>query len=153
MSPVTGKSRRPDPRPEGQLIQAAQRGRSAAALAPLAGISNTRWRHIVNGYQPMGAGQDVAVVAPATTLARMARAVGVTPEQLVEVGREDAALELRQLPPAAGVGVPGVDLPPLPPELDDLIAIYVSAEDDEREVILGQVRFLLRAIRPARERH
>lgn len=117
----------------------------------MAGISSTRWRHIVNGYQPHGAGQNLAVIAPAATLARMARAVGVTPEQLAEVGRADAADELRTM---AEFEAPahGVDTPPLPPELDELIAIYVSADDDEREVLVGQVRFILRALRPAKER-
>lgn len=142
---------RPAQRPEGHLIYTAARGRSATTLATLAGISATRWRHIVNGYQPMGAGQNLVVVAPPGTLARMARAVGVTPEQLAEVGRDDAAAELRALteleaPPRRA------DTPPLPAELDDLIAIYVSADEEEREVIVGQVRFLLRALRPARER-
>lgn len=35
----------------------------------------------------------------ADTLARMAQVVGVTPEQLADAGREDAAEELRALPP------------------------------------------------------
>lgn len=99
----------------------------------------------------MGGGQNLAVTAPPTTLARMAHAVGVTPEQLADAGRDDAAEELRAL---AQLEAPahGVDTPPLPPELDELIAIYVGADEDEREVIIGQVRFWLRALRPAKER-
>lgn len=121
-------------------------------MAQLVGISDTRWRHIVNGYQPVGRGEYLKIQAPAATLARMARAVGLTPEQLTAAGREDAAEELGHLDNLDGPPGPRLDLPPLPQELDDLIAIYLSAEDDEREVILGQVRFLNHAIRPARER-
>lgn len=100
--PVTD---RPPQRPEGALIQeAAKRSRkSARVLAANAGISDTRWRHIVNGYQPHGQGVYLAVKAPADTLARMAAAVGVSAEELYNVGRADAAAELAHLP-AAGVG-------------------------------------------------
>ncbi len=100
----------------------------------------------------MGQGHYVPAIAPAGTLARMARAVGVTPDQLVEVGRADAAEELRYLGAMTEAPLPRPDLPPLPPELDDLVEIYLRADNDEREVILGQVRFLLRALRPVRER-
>lgn len=80
-------------RPEGRLIADAARvkrltGRQAARMA---GISDARWRQIVNGYVSVGAGQAVAVVGPAETLARMARVVGVTPDQLRKAGRSDAA--------------------------------------------------------------
>ena len=84
---------RPAQRPEGALIQgAAERTRqSARQLAANAGISDARWRHIVNGYQPVGRGEAIAVVAPSATLARMARVVGVSSDQLRQVGRSDAA--------------------------------------------------------------
>jgi transcriptional regulator with XRE-family HTH domain len=87
---------RPTQRPEGALIQrAAERTRqSARQLAAKVGISDTRWRHIVNGYQPIGRGQSIEIVAPPDTLARMARAAGVTADQLREAGRGDAADEL-----------------------------------------------------------
>lgn len=48
----------------------------------------------------MGKDLWVPVKAPPDTLARMAQAVGVTPELLEEAGRGDAAEELRELPPA-----------------------------------------------------
>lgn len=54
----------------------------------------------MNGYRPE-AGQYIPVRAPAETLARMAQVVGVTPEQLEQANRADAAAELRELPPLA----------------------------------------------------
>lgn len=86
---------RPDPTPEGALIARAVRQRhiSARKIAPAAGITEARWRQIVNGYQSVG-GQYIRVVAPAATLAKMARAVGITSDQLTDVGREDAAAVL-----------------------------------------------------------
>lgn len=90
--------RRPTPTKEGQLIgRAAERtGLSVRRLAAKAGISDARWRHIVNGYQPVGRGQTIPIVAPAETLARMARVVGVTPDELRKAGRADAAAELER---------------------------------------------------------
>lgn len=90
---------RPPQLPEGKLIADAmiRDGRSARQLAANVGISDTRWRHIVNGYQPVGRGQFIRIVAPADTLARMAAALGVGAEQLAAVGREDAAKDLRSI--------------------------------------------------------
>ena len=70
---------------------------SVRTLAPLAGISEGRWRQIVNGYQSVGRGEFVAVTAPALTLARMARAVGLDAPALRAAGRTDAADELERL--------------------------------------------------------
>lgn len=80
-------------RPEGRLIE------TATSLGPLstrqasarAGLGTSRWRELVNGYKIVGSGQAVEAVAPADRLARMARAVGVTAEQLRHAGRDDAA--------------------------------------------------------------
>jgi transcriptional regulator with XRE-family HTH domain len=84
---------------EGALIDAARLRRSLKIrrVAPEAGISEGRWRQIVNGYQSAGRGQVVDVIAPAETLARMAKAVGVTATELRKAGRTDAALELERL--------------------------------------------------------
>lgn len=80
-------------RPEGALIERAMRvkGISGRQAASEAGISDARWRQIVNGYMSAGAGQYVSVVGPDDTIARMARVVGVTPEQLREAGRPESA--------------------------------------------------------------
>lgn len=79
--------------PEGKLIADAQKrlNISSRKAAAQVGMSDTRWRNVVNGYQAVGRGDQIKITAPADTLARMASVVGVTPEQLIEVGREDAA--------------------------------------------------------------
>ena len=97
---------RPEQPPEGRLIDdAADRlDLSIREAAKRAGISYGRWRQIVTGYQNVSPGVFAAVHAPAKTLAKMARVVGVTPPQLTEAGREDAAAilaELTQPEPAA----------------------------------------------------
>lgn len=78
---------------EGRLIEAAATasGLSVKKLSANAGISDTRWRHIVRGWQPGPGGAVNPVTAPAMTLARMAFAVGVPPEELAKTGRTDAA--------------------------------------------------------------
>ncbi|HZB32734.1 MAG TPA: helix-turn-helix transcriptional regulator [Streptosporangiaceae bacterium] len=91
---------KPDPQPEGKLItEARKRARlSGREAARRAGISEGRWRQIVNGYMVVTKGVYSPVVgAPAETIARMAQSVDVTPEQLESVGRADAAEELRKL--------------------------------------------------------
>lgn len=60
----------------------------------MAGLSPSRWTQIIQGYKQEAGGVRVPVRAPASTLARMARVVGATAEQLRAVGREDAAAEL-----------------------------------------------------------
>ncbi len=75
------------------MIEAAATatGLSVKKLSANAGISDTRWRHIVRGWQPGAGGGQNPVVAPALTLARMAFAVGVSAEDLAKTGRTDAA--------------------------------------------------------------
>lgn len=95
---------------EGSLIEAAAKasGRSIRQLAANAGISDTRWRHIVRGWQPAPGGSQSPVNAPASTLARMAHAAGVTPEALAETGRTDAAdLLARMNEDSAGTALGG----------------------------------------------
>lgn len=89
---------RPEPPPEAALIKTAQKRaritvRQAAADA---GLSTERWRQITTGYQSVRGGY-VEVHAPDDTLARMAHAVSVTPDQLTEAGRAEAADILREL--------------------------------------------------------
>ncbi|WP_327290242.1 helix-turn-helix domain-containing protein [Streptomyces sp. NBC_01198] len=87
----------PDAPPEGQLIKQALVGSrlSQREAARRAGISETRWRQLVSGYQLVSRAK-VPVRSPDDTLARMARAVGVTAEQLAGAGREGAAAVLRE---------------------------------------------------------
>lgn len=89
---------KPGPPPEAALIKTALKSRrlTARAAARQAGIGEARWYQIMRGSQTVS-GTTARVVAPPDTLARMAQVVGVTPEQLDEVGRTDAAEELRTL--------------------------------------------------------
>ncbi|MET9218945.1 helix-turn-helix domain-containing protein [Streptomyces sp. NPDC088197] len=89
---------RPDAPPEGELIKVAlaASGLSQREASRRAGMSDTRWRQIVSGYQSVD-GTPVPVRGRDETLARMAHVVGVRPEQFEDVGRPDAAEELRDL--------------------------------------------------------
>jgi transcriptional regulator with XRE-family HTH domain len=66
--------------------------RQAAAKA---GISPSQWSDVERGHKKAGSGIVVPVHATAETLARMARAVGVSAGDLAAAGREDAARRLR----------------------------------------------------------
>jgi len=112
---------KPEQRPEGQLIAAAlKRSKlSARKASQLAGMSDGRWGQIVRGYQTMGDDVYAPVRAPADTLARMAHVVGVTPEQLDQAGRGDAAEELREL--LAGHAVPAGDADRTLAELTEMV--------------------------------
>ena len=84
--------------PEAKLIddlrQSIRPKLSVRRAALTAGISEGRWRQIIKGYNQATKDTALPAVAPADTLARMARTVGATAEQLREVGRDDAAEEL-----------------------------------------------------------
>lgn len=67
---------------------------SVRRAAESASISEGRWRSLAKGTHQVSKGTAVPTRAPADTLARMARVVGATPDQLQEVGRQDAAEEL-----------------------------------------------------------
>ena len=105
---------RPAPPPEGKLIAdaAGRRGLSLRKAAEQAGISYGRWRQIVTGYQNVSPGEFAIVHAPPGTLAKMARVVHVTPEQLAAAGRQDAAEAMRDIEPEPATQltlVPDVD--------------------------------------------
>ena len=87
---------RPEPPPWGVLITAAlaRQEMSAREAARRAGLSEGRWRQITAGYQVVSPGVYAQVHGPASTVARMAAVVGVTPGQLREAGRPDAAESL-----------------------------------------------------------
>lgn len=92
----------PTPTIEGLLIRRArQRSRpkiSMADAASKAGMSVDNWGHIERGYQSMGRDQPPRIVVPpADTLAHMAYAVGITPQELAEIDRTDAAVALDDL--------------------------------------------------------
>jgi hypothetical protein len=97
---------RPEPPPWGALITDSRRRArlSAREAARRAGISEGRWRQLAGGYQVVSAGVYAPVRGPAATLARMAAVVGVTPAQLRQVGRGDAARELTAAPTGSAAG-------------------------------------------------
>lgn len=105
--------------------------------ARLAGISDARWRQLVTGYQSVGQGHYAPLTARAETLARMAAAVGVTPEQLAAVDREDAAAVLlrinrevsaqMQRSDPVGTGADPVDLQTLSPEEVEAVKAVIRA--------------------------
>jgi hypothetical protein len=90
-----------EPPPEAAVIEQrrATLGMSIADAAKTASMSESRWRQITKGFQQATPDTRIPVTAPARTLARMARAVGVTAEQLDTAGRTDAADILRAPPP------------------------------------------------------
>ncbi|WP_405961184.1 helix-turn-helix domain-containing protein [Streptomyces sp. NBC_00024] len=110
-------------------------GREAARRS---GVSDSRWRQIIHGYQTVS-GNHVPVVAPAETLARMAQATQVSADELRKAGRPDAAAELDRLavpPPSESASNPYADdqhinaiaalLATLPPEAQDEVLRRVN---------------------------
>lgn len=91
----------PKPTPEGKLIaqrrEAIRPKLSQNRAAKAIGLSGNRWRHIEKGFQTVAAGIKAPVMGPADTLAKMAQLVGVTSDELIAAGRQDAADELAAL--------------------------------------------------------
>lgn len=87
--------------PEAELIrqcrEAAVPPMSRRQAAARAGISPSQWSDVERGHKKAGSGVVVPVQATAETLARMARAVGASADNLAAAGREDAARQLRDL--------------------------------------------------------
>jgi hypothetical protein len=135
---------RPEPPPEGRLIEAAaaRLDISIREAARRAGISYGRWRQIVKGYQNIGRGIYGPVRnAPARTIAKMARAAGVTPAQLAAEGcRPDAAAILAGLLEAEDEPTLPGGIPPVAAE-PDLIAVRIG------EAIAAELRKIADGIR------
>ena len=79
MSPVVTT-----PPPEAKLIRERRGRRSARQCAMEADVSPTWWREVERGIRRAGA----------DSLAKMARAVWITPDELAGTGRDDAAADL-----------------------------------------------------------
>lgn len=133
------ESSRPAPPPEAALIAAATKrsGMSARKAATRAGISDARWRQIVNGYQSVS-GTNTPVRAPADRLARMAQVVGVTATQLRDAGREDAAAELEELSKVESPATSGPAGPYAPP-LDAVTAIMAALPHEAQEEVIRRL--------------
>lgn len=66
-------------------------GKSARKASEKMQITDTRLRHIINGYQPIGRGERIPVFAPTDTMANIALALDITPDAMAEAGRVDVA--------------------------------------------------------------
>ncbi len=140
---------RPPALPEGILIRRAREaaGITVPEAAQAAGISKARWTQVETGYETrQGAARPVR--AKPGTIARMAHAVGISPERMETEGtRPDAAEVLREIerqeprPSAVPAGEPPVPgtvervvralLPSLPPEHRDVITGITRLTDGE----------------------
>jgi len=91
----------PDAPAEAALIrqrrEAANPKMSRRQAAARAGISPSQWSDVERGRKKAGSGVVVPVLATAETLARMARVVGASADDLAAAGRDDAASCLRSL--------------------------------------------------------
>jgi hypothetical protein len=147
---------RPEPTPEGKLID------DAAALADIsireaarrAGISYGRWRQIAKGFQNISPGVFAPVRdAPAKTIAKMARAVNVSPEQLVAAGREDAAVILADLLRPEPTATPEPAAEPTSPDDADAMenAVIVAALPRREREVWAEMRRNLQATPAGRD--
>jgi transcriptional regulator with XRE-family HTH domain len=86
-----------EPQPPADALLIRQRREAAAPpmsrrqAAVKAGISPSQWSDIERGSKMAGQGTVVPIRATAETLARMARVVGATANELTAAGRSDAA--------------------------------------------------------------
>jgi hypothetical protein len=131
---------------ESFLLRAMQEhdGRSIRQLAPLAGITEARWRQILKGRMTV-AGHEVTVVAPPATLARMAMVLGVPVTALRRAGRNDAADLLERMEKEAKAGTSNVPLPASRGRAsvsDEIDLIYASKTMTARQK-LQRIRMVL----------
>lgn len=75
--------------------EAAKPQMSRRQAAARAGISASQWSDVERGSKKAGHGTVVPILATAETLARMARVVGATCDELQAAGRGDAAALLQ----------------------------------------------------------
>lgn len=90
---------KPSPPKEAVLIKLVREAAnvSTAEAARSAGISKARWSQVESGYESR-LGRYRPVIARAGTLARMAHALGISPQRLeTEGNRPDAALVLAEI--------------------------------------------------------
>jgi transcriptional regulator with XRE-family HTH domain len=115
----------------GRLITSARLGLgiSQRDAARRAGISEGHWRQITSGYQAVAPGRYSTVRGTARTVAAMAAVVGLSPEQLDQASRPDAASVLRAMrgaPTAAEV-------------LRDLDVRITTMPPDEAKILLSEI--------------
>lgn len=138
--------------PEGALIESARERRvprlSIREISKLAGLSEARWRQIEKGYQTPRKDFHVPVTAPADTLGRMAHAAGVSPKELREVGRQDAANWLDNML-GAGDDPPPVEITRV--DVDGYEAFQAAVEGTPPELRDLALRLALQAVEAVKE--
>lgn len=136
---------RPPARPEGALIRLTRQasGMTVPEAVKRSGVSKARWSQVESGYETRNGVTRPVQVKP-DTLARMARAVGLSPERLESEGqRPDAAEILREILRSQPEGPRLSPVPDPAPPLDlstaddALIGMFIEAwredtEDDRR---------------------
>lgn len=118
--------------PESVLIYAARQraGLSQLSAATRAGLSERTWAIYEAGGREGPRFRHPRRMLP-TTLAKLARAVGVTPEQLRTAGRQDAAEAYEQIWP--------IDKRDLPQVLRDIVDSWPRLDDAARSQLVVQL--------------
>lgn len=134
---------------EGALIRLARKARGlsvkkAAELvrerAPDVRLGESRWYHVEAGTE----GKGKIVIAPEDTLAHMSYVVGLTPERLTGVGREDAAEILAEIirQEADRAAAPAASRPD--PQLRRIIEAWPRLHGFQRNAVFGVLESFLR---------
>lgn len=136
------RSTRPEPPREAPLIEAARKQQrlTVRETAKQARISEALWRQIVSGAESLGGGTYREVKAKPETLARIAQVVGVTPEQLVKVGRQDAAAALEEITPEPAPA------PAYSPPVDAVYAIMAALPPEAQAEVIRRLDLTNRPI-------
>lgn len=102
-------------------------------MAPIR-LGESRWYHIEAGTE----GKGKIVVAPDETLAHMAHIVGLTPERLTAVGRDDAAAVLQEIiRQASPAPVAQGELPEPDRYLQRILELWPRTAEWQRRAVLG----------------
>ena len=120
-----------------ELRKAMRPTLSVRKAASAAHISEGRWRSLAKGVHQVSKGNAIPTRAPADTLARMAKVVGASPEQLREVNRGDAADELEELTSRRAQAQPAqawaTNPPPMPDRFEERM-IRTTAEQKANNI-------------------
>lgn len=134
--------------PEGALIRLARKARGLSVKkavelvrdrAPDIRLGESRWYHLEGGTE----GKDRAVVAREDTLAHMAFVLGLTPERLTEVGRDDAAEILAEIIRQNEAEASRQPAKQADPELHRLLALWPRLAEWQRRSLAGIAQEML----------
>ncbi|MGP4093033.1 hypothetical protein [Nonomuraea sp. KM90] len=134
--------------PEGRLIRVARKARGLTVKkavdlvrerAPDIRLGESRWYHIEGGTE----GKDKIVIAPEDTLAHMAHVVGLTPDRLTEVGREDAAEVLEEIIRQEASAQSAPSTTPADSQLAQILRTWPRLQQWQRNTVAGVLEQLL----------